>query len=138
MVYTSDSPEATMNNLEVDYLAKIVEINNPRNPRLILTVFAGNCGELPPYIDTLFPYYSQVISVHLSQDLTIAPYSTRVVTLRAKDEGGDLFRKGTSFQLNKQVHDPGNDTYHVYCSHDGSKYPLTLNNPYLNSNTIKI
>ena len=53
---------------------------------LILTVFPANCVKLSPYLDKPFPYFSQVISVQLSQDLTIAPYSTRVLTFMAKDE----------------------------------------------------
>ena len=60
---------------------------------LILTVFPGKCVKLLPYLDKLFPYFSQVNSVELSQDLTIAPYSTRVLTLIAKDEDKHLFRK---------------------------------------------
>ena len=76
-------------------------------------------------------------SVELSQDLTISPYSTRVLTLIAKDEDKHLFRKGTSFRLHKNVLDTGIYTYHVYCSHDESKYPLMLNNPNPISISIK-
>ena len=76
-------------------------------------------------------------SVELSQDMTIAPYSTRVLTIIAKDEDKHLFRKGTSFRLHKSVLDTGIYTYHVYCSHDESKYPLMLNNPNPNSTTFK-
>ena len=77
-------------------------------------------------------------SVELPQDLTtIAPYSTRVLTLIAKDEDKHLFRKGTSFRLHRNVLDTGICTYHVSCSHDESKYPLMLNNPNPNSITIK-
>ena len=76
-------------------------------------------------------------SVEFSQDLTIAPYSTRVLTLIAEDEDKHLFRKGTSFRLHKNVLDTGIYTYHVYCSHDESKYPLMLNNPNPNSITIR-
>ena len=76
-------------------------------------------------------------SVELLQDLTLAPYSTRVLTLTAKDEEKHLFRRGTSFPLHKTVLETGICTYHVYCSHDESKYPLMLNNPNPNSITIK-
>ena len=76
-------------------------------------------------------------SVELSQDLTIAPYSTRVLTLIAKDEDKHLFRKGSSFRLHKNVLDSGIYTYHVYCSDDESKHPLMLSNPNPNSITIK-
>ena len=68
-------------------------------------------------------------SVELSEDLTIAPYSTQVLTFIAKDENKHLFRKGTSFPLHRNVLDTGIYHYHVYCSHDESKYPLMLNNP---------
>ena len=76
-------------------------------------------------------------SVELSQELTIAPYSTRVLTFIAKDEDKHLFRKRTSFRLHKKVLDTGIYTYHVYCSHDESKYSLMLNNPNSNSITLK-
>ena len=104
---------------------------------LILTVFPGKCVKLSPYLDIPFPYSSQVNSVELSQDLTIAPYSTRVLTLIAEDEVKHLFRNGRSFGLDKNVLDTGIYTYHVYCSHDESKYPLMLKNPSPNSITIK-
>ena len=102
---------------------------------VILTVFTGN--KLSPYLDKPFPHYSQVNSVELPQDITIAPYSTRVLTLIPTDEDNDLFRKGTSFRLHKNVLDTGIYTYHVYCSHHESKYPLMLNNPNPNSIPIK-
>ena len=67
----------------------------------------------------------------------IAPYSTRVLTLIAKDGDKHLFREGRNFRLHKNVLDTGIYTYHVYCSHDEAKYPLMLNNPNPNSITIK-
>ena len=69
--------------------------------------------------------------MELSQDL-IAPYSARVLTLIAKVVEKHLFRKG-----NRIVLDTGIYTYHVYYSHNESKYPLMLNNPNPNSFTIK-
>ena len=96
---------------------------------LMLTVFPSKCVKLSPYLDKPFPYFSQVNSVELSQDLTISPYSTRVLTPIAEDEDKHLFLKGTSFRLQENVLDTGTYTYHVYCSHDVSKYPLMLNNP---------
>ena len=135
--YVSGSPEARMNILGMDFLSKFGEFINLRNPMLISTVFPSKCVKLSPYLDKLFPYFSQVNSVELSQNLTIAPYSTRVLTLIAKDEDKHLFRKGTSFRLHRNVLDTGFYTYHVYCSHDESKYPLMLYNPNPNSNTIK-
>ena len=60
-------------------------------------------------------------SVDLPQNLTMAPDLTRALTLTAKDEEKDFFRKGTSFRLYKKVLDTGTFTYHVYCSRDESK-----------------
>ena len=78
-----------------------------------------------------------MISVELSQGLPIAPYSTRVLTLIAKDEDKHLFRKGTGFGLHRNVLDTRLYTYHVYGSHNESQYPLMLNNPNPNNNIIK-
>ena len=136
-VYVSDSPEERMNILGMDFLAKFGEFIKLRNPMLILTVFPGKCVKLSPYLDKPFPYFSQVNSVDLPQDLTIGPYSTRVLTLIAKDEDKHLFRKGTSFRLHKNVLDTGIYTYHVYCSNDESKEPLMLNHPNPNNVTIR-
>ena len=72
---------------------------------LALTLFRGKCVKLYPYSDKLFPFFLQVNSVELSQDLTIAPYSTRVLTLRGKDEDTHLFRKQTSYPLHRNVVD---------------------------------
>ena len=98
-VYVSDSPEARMNILGMDFLAKFGKFINLRNPMLILTVFTGKCVKLSTSTDKTSPLFSQVNSVELSQDLKIAPYSTRVLTLRARDEDKHLFRKVTSFRL---------------------------------------
>ena len=136
-VYISDSPEARMNFLGMNFLANFGEFINLRNPMIILTVFPVKCVKLSPHLDKLFPYFSQVNSVELPQDLTIAPYSMRVLTLIAKDKDKHLFRKGTSFRLQKNVLDAGIYSCHVYCSHDESKYPFMLNNPNPNSITIK-
>ena len=47
-VYVSDSTEARMNILGMDFLAKFGEFINLRNPMLILTVFPGRCVKLSP------------------------------------------------------------------------------------------
>ena len=103
IVYVFDSPEARMNILGMTFLAKNVEFDNLRNPMLILTVFAGKCVLLSLYLDKVFPNFSQVNSVELPQDLAIAPYSTRVLTLIAQDEKKYLFRKGTRFLSHKML-----------------------------------
>ena len=136
-VCVCDSPEARMNVFGMDCLAKFGEVFNLRNPMPILTVFPGKCVKLSPYLDKPFPYFSPKNSVELSQDLMMAPYSTRVSTLIAKAKDKHLFRKGTSFRLHRNVFDTGIYTYHVDCSHNESKYPLRLNNPNPNSNTIE-
>ena len=127
MVYVSNSPEARMNILGKKFSAKRGEFINLRNPMLILTAFPGKCVKQSPYLDKRFQYLSQVPSVELSQDLTIAPFSTQVLMLIAKVEDKHLFTKGASFRLHKNVHDIGIHTY-VYCLHDESKYPAMLNN----------
>ena len=96
MVFVSDSTEAQMNIVGMDFLAQFGEFNILRNPMPILTVFPGKCVKLSPYLDKLSPYFSQMNSVELSQELTIAPYSTRVLTLIAKDEDNHLFRRETN------------------------------------------
>ena len=73
----------------------------------------------------------------MTQDIRIAPYSTRVLTLIARDENKHLFKQGTRFRLHKDILDTGNHTDHVYCSQDESEYPLMLNNPNTNSITIR-
>ena len=137
MVCVSDSPEARRNILGRDFLAKFVQFINLRNPMLILTVFPGKCVKLSPYLDKPFTSFPQVKSVELSQDLTIAPYSTQILIFIAKDEDKNLFKKGTSFRLPKTVLDTGSYTYQVYGSHDESKYPIMLNNRNPNIITIK-
>ena len=104
-VYVSDSPEARKNNLGIDFLTKFVEFNYLKSPMLILTVFPGRCVKLSPYLDKPSPYFSQANSVELSQDSTIASYSTQILTHIAKDEDKHLFRKRTSFRLQRNVLD---------------------------------
>ena len=135
-VSVSDSPEARM-NIEKDFFCSFGEIIILRNAMLISTVFPGKCVNWSPYLDKPFPYVSKLNFVELSQDLMIEPYSTRVLTLIAKDEDKHLFRKGTNSRSHKTVLDIGSYTYHVYCSHDESKYPLMLDNSNTTSNTNK-
>ena len=120
----------------MEFLVKF-EFINLRNPMLILTVFPGKIVKFSPYLDKSFQYYSQMNSLELPQTLTIAPYSTRVLTLIAKDEGKRFFRKGTSFRLHRNVLDTGTNTYRAYSSYDESKYSLMLSNPNPNSITIR-
>ena len=54
-VYVSDSPEARMNSLGMDFLANFGEFINLRNTMLILMVFPGKCVELSPYLDKPLP-----------------------------------------------------------------------------------
>ena len=68
---------------------------------LILTVFPGKFVKLSPYLDKPFPYFSQVNSVELSQDLTTAPYSTRVLTLIPKTKANTCFEKEQIFVYTK-------------------------------------
>ena len=56
-VYVSDSPEARVNILGMDFLAKLREFFNMRNPMLILTVFPGKGVELSPYLDKTFSIF---------------------------------------------------------------------------------
>ena len=137
MVNVSESPEARMDNIGKDLLVKSCKFNFLRNPMLISLVFIGLCVKLSPYLENLFVNHSQENTIDLSQGLTLAPYSTRVMTLIAKDADNHLLRKGPSFRLHKNVLDLGIYTYHVYCSHDDSMYPLMLDNPNPNSITIK-
>ena len=104
---------------------------------LILTVFPSKCVSISPYLDKFLPHHSLVNSVELSQDIKISPYSTRSLIFISKDEDMHLFRKGTTFRLYKIDLDTGIYTFHVYCSHYESKYLFLLNNPKLNSITIK-
>ena len=60
-VYVSDSPEARMNILGMDFLANFGEFINLRNPMLILTVFPGKCVKLSPYLTSLFPTSPRLI-----------------------------------------------------------------------------
>ena len=106
-----------MKILGMNFFAYFGEVINLRNPMLILTVFLCKCVKLSPYSDKLFLYFSQVNSVELSQGLMIAPYSTRVLSLIAKDKDMQFFRKGTSFRVLKNNLDTGIYTYQVYCSH---------------------
>ena len=50
-VYVSDSPEARMNILGMDFVAKFGNFNNLWNPMLILTLFPDKCVKLSPYLD---------------------------------------------------------------------------------------
>ena len=129
MVYVFESTKARMNILGKEYLAKFGDFVSLRNPMLILTVFPGRCVKRSPYLDKPFPYYSKVNSVELPQDITISPYSTRVLKLIAKDEDKHFFQRGKSFRLHKNILDTGFYTYRANCPHDDSKYPLMLNTP---------
>ena len=135
MVFVSESSEARMNIFGL--LAKFGKFNILRNPLLFLTVFPGKCVELLRYLDKPVPYFSQDNSVELPQNITIAPYSTRVLSFKAKDVDKHLFRKTTKIRLHENVLDTGIYTSLVYCSHYESKYPLNLKNPNPNSITIK-
>ena len=118
MVFVSRSPEAQMNILGMNFLAKFGELFNQKNPMLFSTVFPGICVKLSLCLDKFFPYYSQVNSVELLREMRIAPDAKRFLSLLAKDENKHLFRKRKSFSLHKHVLSAGIYTYLVYSSHE--------------------
>ena len=99
----SYSPESRMNLSRKDVSAKIEEFIKLRIPKLKLTVFRGKCVKLSPFSDIFFPTFLKVTSVEVSQDSTIAHYSTRVLTPIAIDGDKQLFRKGTSSVYRKTI-----------------------------------
>ena len=115
MVYISDWPQAPMKNPGMNFSAKFSEISNPRNSGLVLKDLPSKCVKLSTFPDKNFSYQSQVNSVEMSQNFTIAPYSTPVLTPLAKYQDNHLFRKGTSFRLHKNVPNTEFYTNHVYC-----------------------
>ena len=52
-VYVSDSLEAWMNLPGMEFLAKVSELINLRNPMVTSTIFPGKCVKLTPYWDKL-------------------------------------------------------------------------------------
>ena len=67
MVFVSDTPEARMNVLGMDFLAKFDEFINLINPMLILTVLSGKCVKLSPYLDKLFLTFHKLTRWNTSQ-----------------------------------------------------------------------
>ena len=67
MVFVSDTPEARMNVLGIDFLAKFDEFINLINPMLILTVLSGKCVKLSPYLDKLFLTFHKLTRWNTSQ-----------------------------------------------------------------------
>ena len=61
----------------------------------------------------------------MDQTITLAPKSTRVISISPADK---VFKKGTSFKLDKDLQQKGIYTYNTYCNHDEKTLPIMLNN----------
>ena len=71
-------------------------------------------------------FISSYQTVLLDQTITLAPKSTRVTSLSPADK---VFKKGTSFKLDKDLQQKGIYTYNLYCNHDEKTLPIMLNIP---------
>ena len=99
--------------MKINSLAKFGEVSDLRSPMLVLIDFPCKCSKWSPYLDKLFPIFSKVNSVDLTKNNTIAPHSTRRLTLLAKEADKINFRRGTSFRQQKHNFDIGIYTYHI-------------------------
>ena len=62
----------------------------------------------------------------MDQIITLAPQSTRVISISPAIQ---IFKKGTSFKLDKDLKQKVIYTYNTYCNHDEKTLPMMLNNP---------
>ena len=94
----------------------------------ILKAYPGQWVSLSHKLDKPFPYVSRFHAVPLASNFSIAPKSTRVISLLPSKPQTE-FSKGTNFSLHRTIRDSGVFTFNVQCMHAEKQLPILLNNP---------
>ena len=116
------------NILGNDFLSQFGETLKFSDLALSLKAYPGQWVAMSPKSDKKFPFISEVRRFGLSENITIAPNSTRVVSIYPQTSP-KVFPPGTTFRLHKSVRDAGIYTFNVYCRSPESQIPIMLNNP---------
>ena len=116
------------NILGIDFLSHFGETLKFSDLALSLNAYPGQWVAMSPKSDKKFPFISEVRRFGLSENITIAPNSTRIVFIYPQTSP-EVFLIGTMFRLHKSVRDAGAYTFNVYCRLPESQIPIMLNNP---------
>ena len=110
----------------MDFLFNSTKSIDFSTPKLELKLYPGVSVAISNIKSKNYPFISSYQNVLLDQTITLAPKSTRVVSISPDDK---IFKKGTSFKLDKDLQQKGIYTYNTYSNHDEKTLPIMLNNP---------
>ena len=117
-----------LNILGVDFIHQFGSTIDIDNSIFILKAYSGQWVSLSHKHDKPFPYISRFHAVPLASNFSIAPKSTRVISLLPSKPQTE-FSKGTNFSLHRTIRDSGVFTFNVQCMHAEKQLPILLNNP---------
>ena len=115
-----------LNILGMDFLSNSTKSIDFSTPKLELKMYPGVLIAISNIKSKSYPFISSYQNVLLDQTITLAPKSTRVISISPADK---VFKKGTSFKLDEDLQQKGIYTYNTYCNHDEKTLPIMLNNP---------
>ena len=116
------------NILRIDFLSHFEESLKFSDLALSLKAYPGQWVALSPKSDKKFPFVSENRLFGFSENITIAPNSTRVVSIYPQ-ESPKVFSPGTMCILHTSFRDAGVYTFNVYCRSPESQIPIMLNSP---------
>ena len=124
------------NILGIDFLSQFGESIKFSELVFSLKAYPGQWISMSPMSDKSFPFLSSLQKIIINYDISIAPKSTRAVSV-CPTIPQTLFNRGTTFLLHKTVRDTGIYTYNVYCRKQETEIPVLLNNPRNHKITVK-
>ena len=110
----------------MDFLSNSTKSIDFSTPKLELKMYPGVSVAISNIKSKSYPFISSYQNVLLDQTITLAPKSTRVISISPADK---VFKKGTSIKLDKDLQQKRIYTYNKYCNHDEKTLPIMLNNP---------
>ena len=109
-----------LNILGMDFLSNSTKSIDFSTRKLELKMYPGVSVAISNIKSKNYPFISSYQNVLLDQTITLAPKSTRVISISPADK---VFKKGTSFKLDKDLQQKGIYTYNTYCNHDEKTLP---------------
>ena len=88
----------------MDFLSNSTKSIDFSTPKLELKMYPGVSVAISNMKSKSYPFISIYQKVHWDQTITLAPKSTRVISLSPADQ---VFKKGTSFKLDKDLKQKG-------------------------------
>ena len=114
-----------LNILGMDFICHNIKSINFRNLNLEIKKYPDITVPIIIIRSKSYPYLSFYQNVLLDKNITIAPKSSRVISI---SPAGIVFKAGTSFRIDKSLEQKGINAKSTYCRNEIKSMPIVLKN----------